>query len=433
MSAGEARIELAEDAPRTNWSGNYSYSTNVLLQPATIAEVQDAVRSSTSVRALGTRHSFNDIADSDQAQISVLKLKDVTLDRQAATVTVGAGIRYGELALLLDEQGFALHNMASLPHISVSGAVATATHGSGVGNGNLATPVTAIEFVAGDGSVQTITRAGDPDRFPGAVVSLGALGIVTHLRLKVQPRFEMTQVVYEDLPFSALEQHLLEIMGAGYSVSLFTDWQNSRAGSVWIKRRLQGFSAVPPLEFFGAALATRKLHPIQGHPADACTDQLNVPGPWYERLPHFKLEFTPSSGRELQSEYFVPLERGYEAIRAVESLRDAITPILLTSELRAVAADDLWMSMAYQRASLALHFTWKLEAEAVLEVLPRIEAKLAPFGARPHWGKVFTMRRIQGEGLYSRMDDFRTLALHFDREMKFQNKFLRARVGLSTS
>lgn len=424
---------LADDSvPRTNWSGNYHYSTSKVLQPTSVAEVRDAVRSVTGVRALGTRHSFNGIADSQIAQISTLKLTDVTVDVKASSVKVGAGIRYGDLAVLLDAKGFALHNLASLPHISVGGACATATHGSGVGNGNLATAVRAVEFVSADGAVHELSRDKDGDRFAGSVVGLGALGVVTHLTLQMQPRFDMTQVVYQDLPFRELEHHLPEIMGAGYSVSLFTDWQNGRAGEVWIKRRVDhGGCSAPPARFFNAILATRKLHPILDHSAEACTDQLNIVGPWYERLPHFKLNFTPSSGQELQTEFFVPFDRGYEAIRSVETLRDVITPHLYITEIRAVAADDLWMSMAYRRPSLAIHFTWKLESDQVMELLPQIEAKLTPFGARPHWAKVYAMDSSQIAPLYPRMKDFRSLVREFDPRGKFGNAYLREHIAIS--
>lgn len=427
MKQGEAFAEAA--VPRTNWSGNYHYSTDKVFQPATVAEVQEAVRSVASVRALGTRHSFNGIADSTVAQISTLKLRNVVVDRKARTATVGAGIRYGDLALILDRQGFALHNMASLPHISVGGACATGTHGSGRNNGNLATAVRAIEFVAADGTIHTLSREKDGETFRGAVVGLGALGVVTRVTLDVQPRYDMTQVVYQNLPFSELEHHFGEIMGAGYSVSIFTDWQDGKAGEVWIKRRVdQGGSAAPAAEFYGARLATRKLHPILDHNAEACTDQMNIVGPWYERLPHFKLNFTPSSGQEIQTEFFVPFERGYEAVRAVETLKDSITPHLFITELRAIAADDLWMSMAYRRPSLAIHFTWKPETEAVLRVVPQIEAKLKAFGARPHWAKVFTMETAEIAPQYPRMKDFRELARRFDAKGKFDNRYLREHV-----
>ena len=418
-----------DPVPRTNWSGNYHYSTDKVLQPATVAETQDAVRSVSGVRALGTRHAFNGIADSQVAQISTLRLKDISIDPKTSTVTVGAGIRYGDLATVLDAKGYALHNLASLPHISVGGACATATHGSGRGNGNLSTAVRAAEFVAADGSVHTLSREKDGDRFAGAVVGLGALGVVTHLTLQVQPRYDMTQIVYQDLPFSELEHNFAAIMGAGYSVSLFTDWQKGLASEVWIKRRVdQGGAAAPPPRFYNATLATKKLHPIVDHPAEACTDQLNIIGPWYERLPHFELKFTPSSGQELQTEFFVPFDRAYEAVRAVETLRDSITPHLYVTELRAIAADDLWMSMAYKRPSLAIHFTWKLEPEAVMKIVPQIEAKLTPFQPRPHWAKVFTLKTAQLAKVYPRMADFRALAKEFDPKGKFQNDFLRDHV-----
>jgi len=218
-------------------------------------------------------------------------------------------------------------------------------------------------------------------------------------------------------------------MGAGYSVSLFTDWQKGLASEVWIKRRVdQGGAAAPPPRFYNATLATKKLHPIVDHPAEACTDQLNIIGPWYERLPHFELKFTPSSGQELQTEFFVPFDRAYEAVRAVETLRDSITPHLYVTELRAIAADDLWMSMAYKRPSLAIHFTWKLEPEAVMKIVPQIEAKLTPFQPRPHWAKVFTLKTAQLAKVYPRMADFRALAKEFDPKGKFQNDFLRDHV-----
>ena len=429
-SMAEAAGATGTSVPRVNWSGNYRYHTDKVLEPVTVAEVQDAVRSVTSLRALGTRHSFNGIADSTVAQISTLGLKNVQLEAVTKTVRVGAGIKYGDLAVQIDKQGWALHNLASLPHISVGGACSTATHGSGLKNGNLATAVQEIEFVTADGNVHTLSRAEDGARFAGAVVGLGSLGVITHLTLAVQPRFEMTQVVYENLPFAELEHHLADIMGAAYSVSLFTDWQNGLAKQVWLKRRVdQDGAATPAPMFYGAMLAKEKLHPVgHGTNPEACTDQGNLVGPWYERLPHFKMGFTPSSGNELQTEFFVPFDHGYEAIRAVETLRDQITPHLLVTELRSVAADDLWMSMAYERPSLAIHFTWKPEWDAVLKVVPQIEAKLAPFATRPHWAKVFTMREAELEPRYPRFHDFKALVSEYDPKGKFLNEFMHREV-----
>ena len=399
---------------RKNWSGNYTYSARRLHTPRSISDVQDLVRSGGRLKALGARHSFNGIADTRGDQFSLEYFKEMKLDRDSGTVQVGAGVKYGELAVYLDSEGYAVHNMASLPHISVAGACATGTHGSGSSNGNLSTAVCALQMITANGDLVSLSR-------PEAVVSLGALGIVTSLTLKVEPAFTVAQAVYENLPFSALEYHLDEIFATGYSVSLFTDWQGATAAQVWVKKRGAGLTFGPDLH--GAKLSAEKLHPIAGCPADSCTEQLGIPGPWHERLPHFRMDHTPSSGDELQSEYFVPRETGYQAIRAMEPLRGRITPLLFVSEFRTIAADELWLSPCYQRPSLAIHFTWKSDWPAVKELLPEIEERLAPFQARPHWAKLFTMAPAT---LYPKMPDFAALTQRLDPAGKFRNDYLEA-------
>ncbi len=414
---------------RTNWAGNYTYSTDNLHLPKTVEEVQQVVKSCDKLKALGARHSFNGIADSTANQISLKQLEQMTLDKKAHTVTVDAAVTYGRLSPYLDQNGYAVHNLASLPHVSVAGACATGTHGSGIKNGNLSTAVSALEMVTADGELVTLSREKDGGRFKGAVVGLGALGVVTKVTLDVQPTFLVAQTVYENLSLGQLEKHLDEIFSSGYSVSLFTDWQNHKATQVWIKRRVEPGTAIHwESEFFGATRATRKLHPLAGHSAESCTEQMGIPGPWYERLPHFKMNFTPSSGQELQSEYFVPRQRGYEAILAVERLRDKITPNLFITELRTIAADDLWMSEAYQRPSLAIHFTWKPDWASVKTVLPLIEEQLAPFEARPHWAKLFTMAPAQLESRYEKLADYKALLKEYDPRGKFRNAFLNTNV-----
>ncbi len=411
--------------PRTNWAGNLTYSTNRLYEPKSAEEVQQIVKRCDKLRALGARHSFNAIADSTVAQISLDHLDEMTIDDKAHTVTVGAGVRYGKLAPYLDSHGYALNNLASLPHVTVVGACSTATHGSGIHNQNLSSIVSAIEFVQADGSLATLSRAKDGDTFNGAVVSLGALGVITRITLNLLPTFQMRQVVYENLSFDQLQHNLDTIFGSGYSVSLFTDWQNHRATQVWIKSVVKpGEAANMPPEFYGATLATKKLHPIAGHDATPCTEQQGIPGPWYERMPHFRMNFTPSSGAELQTEYFVPREHGYEAILAVEKLRDRITPLLFVTELRTIAADNLWMSMAYKRDSMAIHFTWKPEWPAVRALLPFIEKQLAPFDPRPHWAKLFTIPPGPLELKYEKLPDFKSLIKQRDPSGKFRNAFL---------
>ncbi len=414
---------------RTNWAGNYEYKANQLYLPQTTEEVQRFVKSHSPLKALGSRHSFDGIADSTGCQISLKNLHGMELDRKSHTVTVDAGVTYGHLSPYLYENGYALHNLASLPHISVAGACVTATHGSGSKNGNLSTAVSALEMVTADGETVVLSRERDGERFTGAVVSLGGLGIVTKVTLAVQPTYEVSQAVYVDLSLDQLEKHLDEIFLSGYSVSLFTNWQNHRATQVWIKRRVEDTASSEwKPEFFGAKLATKNLHPLAGHSAENCTEQRGIPGPWHERLPHFRMNFTPSSGEELQSEYFVPRQKAYEAILAVEQLRDHITPHLFISELRTIDADHLWMSPCYGRPSLAIHFTWKPEWPAVKKVLPLIEEQIAPFEARPHWAKLFTMAPSRLQSLYPKLPDYRALLKQYDGQGKFRNAFLNTNV-----
>jgi xylitol oxidase len=334
-------------------------------------------------------------------------------------------VSYGQLCPSLDRDGFALHNLASLPHISIAGACATGTHGSGVNNGNLSTAVSAFEIVTADGDVLSIARAKDLRTFQATVVNLGALGVVTTVTLDVQPAFTMRQDVYLDLPMAQVREHFDAIMSAGYSVSLFTDWQRGRVNEVWVKRRIDtGEALTASKDFYGARPATANVHPIVELSAENCTEQMGVAGPWYERLPHFKMGFTPSSGTELQSEYFVARSNAVDAIAAVERLRDHVSPHLMITELRTVAADDLWMSPHYQRPSLAIHFTWKQDWPSVRKVLPMIERELAPFQVRPHWGKLFTIPSAQLQQRYPMSAEFKQLVAVHDPHGKFRNAFL---------
>jgi xylitol oxidase len=416
----------AAQQPLTNWAGNYRYSTSDLHGAASVQQVQDFVRKHRRFKVLGSRHCFNGIADSADHLLSLERLnRVVSLDRASRTVTVEAGMRYGQLCPWLQEQGFALHNLASLPHISIAGACATATHGSGVTNGNLATAVTRLDFVTPAGELVSVSREEDSTVFHGSVVHLGALGVVTTVTLAVEPAFTMRQDVYLDMPMREVERHFDAIAGAGYSVSLFTDWRNRRVNEVWVKRRVQpGESGGPPAEFYGAQAATKNVHPIVELSAEHCTEQMGVPGPWYERLPHFRMGFTPSSGKELQSEYFVPRPNAVDAILAIERLHDRVSPHLLISELRTIAADDLWMSPCYRQDSLAIHFTWKQEPEAVQRLMPLIEAELAPFGVRPHWGKLFTVPAVTLRQRYERWEAFTRLMKQRDPRGALQNEFL---------
>ena len=409
-----------------NWAGNIEYGTENLYAAKSVEQVKAYVAKAGKVKVLGTRHCFNTIADSKDAFLSLTEMQDEpVLDEAARTVTVDANMTYGKLAPWLEQRGYALHNLASLPHISVAGAISTGTHGSGEKNGNLATAVKGLVLVSAEGNVVELSREKGGPFLNGAVVGLGALGAITRVTLEVQPTFQVKQWVYENMPMEGVRAHFDEIEASGYSVSLFTDWRNKNVNEVWIKDRVGGrkaFAAKP--EFFGAKLATKNLHPIAAISAENCTEQMGVAGPWYERLPHFKMGFMPSAGKELQSEFFVPRKDAVEAIFAVEKLHEKISPHLLITEIRTIAADDLWMSPAYQRESVAIHFTWQQDWPAVKAVLPEIERALAPFGARPHWGKLFTMAPAELRSRYKRLAEFVALAKKFDAPGKFRNEFL---------
>jgi len=413
-----------------NWAGNLEYSTEKLTVANSLEEAQAFVRKQQKFKVLGTRHCFNDIANSSDQFLSLKAMdKVVALNPDARTVTVESGMTYGQLCPHLDEKGWALHNLASLPHISIAGACSTATHGSGEKNGNLSTAVSALEMIDASGNVVTLTRQKDGETFRGAVVGLGALGVITKVTLDIQPRFMMQQYVYQNLPLSELKEHFDAIESSAYSVSLFTDWQSESLNEVWLKSRMeQGKTWDAPQEFFGAKRATKNLHPIAELSAENCTEQMGVPGPWYERLPHFRMGFTPSAGKELQSEYFVPRAHAVEAILAVQRLHAQVSPHLLITEIRTIAADDLWMSPCYHQPSVTIHFTWKQDWPAVQKLLPVIERELAPFHPRPHWGKLFTMPSEQLRSSYEKLPEFVELSKKYDPQGKFQNEFLRAHV-----
>ena len=405
----------------TNWAGNLTYGTNVVHRPRTLDELQEIVHRARKLRTLGSRHSFNTIADSDSELISMRALaRIVDINAAARTVTVEGGITYGELCPVLDAAGFALHNLASLPHISVVGACTTATHGSGNANKNLAAAVASLEIVTASGEAVTYRRG--QAGFDGAVVGLGALGVVSKVTLDIQPRFEVREDIYTDLPFRTLVDNFEAISGAAYSVSSFTHWRGDTVGFVWLKNLAD--HAPPAGEFFGAKAQTRPWHPIAEMDPAPVTQQMGVPGPWYLRLPHFRMEFQPSAGAELQSEYFVARRDARAALEALHAVQDQISGPLMVSEIRTMAADDYWLSMNYKEDCMAFHFTWIQDWPAVSKALDAVETALAPLNPRPHWGKLFTMDKSTLQSRYARLADFRALASKHDSEGKFRNAFV---------
>lgn len=413
---------MSEHLRLRNWAGNVEFGPARIHHPASEDEVRRIVAGAAAVRVLGTGHSFNKIADTpgDLVVLDALAA-EVRIDPDARTATVPAGMRLADLASRLQNAGFALTALPSLPHISLAGACSTGTHGSGDRNPGLAAMVRGLRMVAADGDVVELTRGASPD-FDGAVVGLGAVGVVTELTVDVVPTFEVAQYVHQGVALSELIARFEEIFSAGYSVSAFTDWRGD--ASVWVKAPEAGTSATES-GWLGGHLAEHAAHPIPGMAAENCTEQLGVPGPWHERLPHFRPGFTPSAGEELQSEFFLPRSRAGEALEAVRELGALIGPVVQISEVRTVAADELWLSPSYRRDSVTLHFTWVPDLAAVTPVLAAIEAELLPLGARPHWGKVFLSGPAAAIAGYERAADFQALLDRRDPEGKFRNAFVR--------
>jgi alditol oxidase len=415
--------------PGLSWSGTVDYGPGPLHAPTSVDELRALVARSRRIRALGTRHSFSEVAASDADLVTLAQLPaDIEFDTAARTVRVAAGVRYGELAVAAHARGLALATMGSLPHISVGGASATGTHGSGDRKRSLASAVRAIELITARGDLLELSRDADPDIFDGVVLSLGTLGVVTHLTLELVPAFEVRQSVHLGLPGEAMTQDVLsDVLAAGYSVSLFHHWDGTIA-QAWVKQAVGADDPLPD-EWHGARRALTAVHPLPGMPADFTTDQTGEPGPAHERLPHFRLEFTPSSGEEIQSEYFVAREDVARALAAVMPLGERIRPLLHASEIRTVAADELWLSPAHQRDSACVHFTWKQRPEEVAALLPEIEERLAPFAPRPHWGKVFTLAPEQVRAQYPRLEDFLALRERLDPGRAFTNAYVERLLG----
>jgi alditol oxidase len=413
-------------ARETNWAGNIVYRAARVARPRSVSEAQELVAANSQVRAVGTGHSFNRIADTPGVLISLADLPPaIDIDPGRAAVTLPGGTSYRELTGQLDAAGYALRSMASLPHLSVAGAVATATHGSGDANGNLATVVSGLELITADGSVRTLRRDGGGEEYRGCVVGLGSLGLVSALTLDLVPAFSIRQYVYEGLPAAMLRSHFDEIFGSAYSVSVFTNWRDDRHGQVWLKVRDEERGAWRPARrWMDATLADRQVNPVPGADPDHATQQLGVPGPWHQRLPHFRAEFTPSSGQELQSEYLVPRQVAVGAFDALASLGSLLAPVLQIAEVRTVAPDDLWLSTSYQRDTVALHFTWIKDTAAVTPVIAAMEHLLTPLGARPHWAKLFGMPPHVVRALYPRSADFQDLLGRYDPDGKFRNGFV---------
>ncbi|MDJ0334659.1 FAD-binding protein [Salinibacterium sp. G-O1] len=409
-----------------NWAGNLTYGAETIVAPSTVGEVQDLVARSPRVRALGTRHSFTDIADTPGTLISLAGLDpELRIDPAAMTASVTGGTTYGALISALQAQGFAVHNTGSLPHISVAGATATGTHGSGDGNGILSTAISAVELVTADGSLTTIDRSSE--HLSALAVGLGAFGIITRVTLDLQPSYLVRQDVYRYAPWETVLEQLDEVMASAYSVSLLADFGSPTVMQIWLKTRLDegDHPEVAPTLFGGTWYDdSDELAP------ENVNQRASVPGPWSERMPHFRLDRQPSNGGdELQSEYYVSREHGVQALEVLRTLGTQISPHLLISEIRTAAADSLWMSPAFERDVLCIGFTWAKHPAEVAALSSVIEEALAPFAPRQHWGKLFNFDADVIRERFPRVTDFKDLRRQYDPDGKFWNSFLERNLG----
>ncbi|MCM3504226.1 FAD-binding protein [Curtobacterium sp. ODYSSEY 48 V2] len=409
---------------RTNWAGNVTYRASALERPTSLAALRQLVAATPRLTALGSTHSFNEIADTDAVQVTLAGLPPVLeVDADRRVVRVAAGMTHAQVAAGLEARGWALANLASLPHISVAGAVATGTHGSGVRNPSLAQAVVALEVVRATGDVVRVDASSPDGALDAHRVALGALGVVTAVELAIEPTFQLATTVHLDLPWDAVLEHFDRVVSDAYSVSLFTSFDDRGARQVWTKHRVDEPAPSVDLVALGARRADGPVHPGENDAASV-TEQGGVPGPWAERLPHFRSTFEPSTGAEIQAEYLVPAEHAVAALDALRPLEPLFAPLLIAAEVRTIAADTAWLAPSSGRQSVGLHFTFRRDAEAVAAAVERIEEVLAPFDPRPHWGKVSAASVERLREAYPRLDDFAALARDLDPTGRFRNAFL---------
>lgn len=411
-----------------NWAGNVTFAPAAFVVPDDVDELCAAIadRRGRRVKALGSAHSFTAIADTDGLLVATDRLTGIgPIDEQRRTVTIEAGVCYAQLAPWLHERGWALHNLPSLPHLTIAGAVATGTHGSGSAHGGLATAVTALELVGADGARRRFER-GDDD-YEGLPVSVGSLGVVARVELAIEPTYDVEQTVWSGLVWDSVLANFDAVVDVASSVSLFTTWAGDEVDQVWTKQRV-GVPADAGLGDLGARRFAGQVHPVGGDPS-TCTTQLGLPGPWHERLTHFRDGFRPGTGAELQSELFVDREVAVDAIAALRELRDVLEPVLLAGEVRTIAADGLWLSGAFGRDTVAFHFTWRLDPVAVAPVIAHVERRLDPFEPRPHWGKLTSLDATTIRSRYPMIERFDVLRGSLDPEGAFDNDALGCVLG----
>ena len=443
---------LAEDGgdiPQ-NWAKTVYYN-HTIHYPKTVEEIQHILQYHAKIRVLGSMHSFNNITKLPQefngVYISMSNMNQVIKCCRGERVTIQPGITFGELGEYLHERNFGFHNMASLPHITVGGAISTGTHGAGVFNGNLASHVMQVKLISADGKLRTYRIGQDPE-FQHIPVSFGLAGIIVEIELDIVPDYDIQQCIYENLPFNTIKKSDYKTaFSSAYSFSIFTQWKNRKFTSIWAKYRLrkgrngnEESIMIDCPDMNKIKPSSNKVHPLPGGDTSFVSGGIgkNYKEPGYVGLPHFLMEGVPSQGEELQSEYFVSshmfdvvIEVLFHHFEENPKLYD----LLYVSEMRFVAGDKLTLSPQHVLgSSIGFHFTWKKEFDQVVDALKGIENVLKPYNALPHMGKLFTMTGRELEGKYGQRNlrAFQSFVAPLDPLKKFVNPFLQNLILLPT-
>ena len=406
-----------------NWAGNLTFSAKEFIEIDNISKLQQVVSNSQGVKVLATGHSFNAIGDTKDTLISLKNLSNgIEIDSQNAQALIPAGMAYADAARYLESKGWAFSNMASLGEVKIAGAISTGTHGSGSNNGVLSTSVVGLEIVLGSGELLTIDQS-NSEEFAGFVISLGALGVFTKIKMRIVPSFSVKQFVYENIGIQAVAENFDTVFNSAYSVSYFSNWAKNSTGQIWMKFLDDSSSDNLSDNWLGANQAKAKQHPVKINNPDPCTDQLGISGKWLYRLPHFKLDSSPASGDEVQTEYLVDRKYVKEYIQDLRTIGDEIAPRVYATEIRTIKSDELWLSGAYQRETVGFHFTWK-KSDTLVDFLPRIEEILGKHHGRPHWAKLFSVKSDELSARYPKYSNFEALLKKYDPKKKFRNKFI---------